>query len=151
MPFREVVPEGLDRLERAQWIAGQVGVDGEVANIWEEDDRITIPMTRPGERLTIRVDLAAGSAVIEHRSTTLWDRLIYLHKTPGPHLAGFRGNWVFTRLWRGLVDGTVALLLFSSASGVYLWLLARAQRRAGLALLGAGGCSFVLLLLALTA
>lgn len=151
VPIDTDLPEGLGRLDRALWIAEQAGVVGEIESIRERGDVVTIPVARPGVHLTIRADLAAGTAEIESRSTALWDRLIYLHRTPGPHLAGFRGNWVFTRIWRGLVDSTVALLLFSSATGVYLWLLVKAQRRAGLALLGAGGLTFVLLVIALTA
>ena len=151
VPIGTSLPEGLGRLDRAMWIAEQAGVVGEIENVWEKGDVVTVPVARPGVHITIRADLAAGTAAIESRTTALWDRLIYLHRTPGSHMAGFRGNWIFTRIWRGLVDGTVALLLFSSASGIYLWLLVRAQRRAGLALLGAGGLTFVLLVMALTA
>ena len=130
---------------------GQAGVVGEIGSISEEENAITVRVGRPGVRFTIRADLAAGTAEIESRSTAFWERLIFLHKTPGPHLAGFRGNWVFSQIWRGLVDGTVALLLCSSATGIYLWLLIKAQRRTGLVLLAAGSLTFVLLVMALTA
>lgn len=148
--FPAGLPEGLEPLDRAKWIARQAGVVGEIEGIRESGGVIEVPVARPGERFSIRADLAVGTGQVEARRAGLWDRLIYLHRTPGPHLAGFRGNWAFTRIWRALVDGTVALLLFSSASGIYLWLLVRAQRRTGLALLGAGGLTFALLVMALT-
>lgn len=151
VPINTSIPAELERLGKALWLAEQAGVVGEIESIRESGDVVTIPVARPGLRITITANLAAGTARIESRSTAFWDRLIYLHKTPGPHLAGFRGNWVFVRIWRGLVDGTVALLLFSTASGIYLWLLIKAQRRTGLALLGAGALTFVLLVSALTA
>lgn len=149
IPISTNMPEGLAPLDKALWITEQAGVVGEVLSIVVNGNMATIPVARPGVRLTIQADLAAGTAQIESRSTTLWDRLIFMHKTPGPHLAGFRGNWIFTKIWRGLVDGAVALLLFSTASGVYLWLLVKAQRRTGLVLLGAGGLTFVVLVAAL--
>lgn len=65
-----------------------------------------------------------------------------LHKSPGPHLADMRMNWVYMRIWRWLADATVYLLLFVSASGIYLWHVIRAERRAGLVLLAAGAISF---------
>ena len=151
VPISTNVPKGLEDLAKALWIVEQVGVEGEIQYIRGSGDVVTIPVATPGLRLTIRADLTAGAATIESRKTALWDRLIYLHKTPGPHMAGFRGNWVFTQIWGGLVDGTVALILFSSVSGVYLWLLISAQRRTGIVLLGLGGLTLVLLISALTA
>ena len=145
------MPEGLDQLERARWVAAQAGVGGEIKSIQRRGDVVSVSVEVPGGHTTILADLAAGTAQIERRSVSLWDRLIYLHKTPGPHLAGFRGNWVFARIWRGLADGTVALLLFSGASGAYLWVLARAQRRAGLACAGAGVLTLALLVAAMAA
>jgi hypothetical protein len=150
-PLNGDLPEGMERLEQAKWIASQLGVVGEIQSIRQDGHIVTVPVAVPGERIEIRADLEAGTAEVERVRTGLWDRLIFLHKTPGPHLAGFRGNWIFIQIWRGLVDGTVALLLFSTASGVYLWLLLRDQRRGGLILLGAGGATFVLLLVGLIA
>lgn len=151
VPLNGDLPDGMERLEQARWITNQLDIVGEIQSIRQDGRIVTVPVAVPGERIEIRADLEAGTAEIERVRTGLWDRLIFLHETPGPHLAGFRGNWIFTRIWRGLVDGTVALLLFSTASGIYLWLLLRGQRRSGLLLLGAGGLTFVLLLVGLTA
>jgi len=54
---------------------------------------------------------------------------------PGQHNAAIRGNVWFMRFWRWLADITVYLVLFISISGIYLWLVLRAERRIGLALL----------------
>lgn len=144
-------PAEADRLATARWIAERAGVAGEIENVFLDGDAVRVPVALPGAQIEIHADLAAGTARVERRATSLWDRLIYLHRSPGPHLAGFRGNWVFTRVWRALADATVALLLFSGASGIYLWLLVRAQRRTGLACLGGGTLLFALLLAGLTA
>ena len=151
VPLAAPIPEGLDNLQTARWLREQLGFSGDVGYLSRDGQRVTTYFERPGVRVDVEADLAAGTATLTHTRTDLWERLIYLHRSPGPHLAGFRGNWVFTRIWRSLADATVAILLFSTVSGLYLWLLLRAERRTGLALLGAGATSFVLLLLALTA
>jgi hypothetical protein len=68
--------------------------------------------------------------------------LVYLHKSPGQHNANIRGNWIFTRLWRILVDSVVYVLLFLTTGGVYLWAVIKAERKTGLICLGAGMVCF---------
>ena len=65
-----------------------------------------------------------------------------LHKSPGPHLADIRMNWIVMRVWSWFADATVYLLLFISVSGIYLWAVLRSERRIGLAMLGAGAVTF---------
>ena len=64
------------------------------------------------------------------------------NKAPGPHLADIRMNWVPMRIWHWLGDATAYLLLFLSASGIYLWTALRSERRVGIAMLIAGAVSF---------
>lgn len=146
-----VIRTDLESLPLAQDIMQQVGVSGEIEffRYQPQQKRLVIPVMRPGWRAKITVDVARRTAQIEQRRTGFWDALLYLHKSPGPHLAGFRGNWIFTRIWGGLADATACLLLFLAASGVYLWLLLRSERRIGLILMGAGSLSFFALVLAL--
>ena len=90
----------------------------------------------------MRVDLASGVTELEQRETGIWDAMVYLHKMPGPHNVSVRGNWIMTRIWGWLADWTVYLLLFVTASGVYLWTVLKAERKAGLIFLGTGVLSF---------
>jgi hypothetical protein len=80
--------------------------------------------------------------VISQRPTGLLESVAYLHKMPGPHNAELRGNWFWIWLWRWLADWTVYLLLFISASGLYLWFAIKAERQIGLGLLAAGAVCF---------
>jgi hypothetical protein len=139
------VPEGEDNLELAKQIQRQIGVTGEIDFISRnlEKHRLSFPIKRPGEHTTVRVDLASGTTQIEQQETGVWDAMIYLHKMPGPHNVAVRGNWIFTRVWGWLADATVYLLLFLTASGVYLWSLLKAERKAGLIFLGSGVLSFL--------
>ena len=151
-----VAVTGLDlenSLELAKRIQQQVGVAGEIdfINRNEEERRVSFPITAPGERTMVRVDLSTGIAELERRETGVWDAMVYLHKMPGPHNVSVRGNWFYTRAWGWLADATVYLLLFVTASGVYLWTVVKAERKAGLAFLGAGMLSFILLVTAVVA
>jgi hypothetical protein len=145
------VPEGLQGLDLAHEIMRQAGVSGEVVyvSVEAQGSRLVFPVERPGRKVSIRADLAAKTASIEERPTTWTERLTFLHKYPGPHVANLRGNWFFTRLWGGLADGSAYLLLFASVTGIWLWLAARSERKAGLLCLGLGCASFAAILLAL--
>jgi hypothetical protein len=139
------VPDDEDAVRQARAILAQIGVVGEVEFVRREDEgrRLVIPVVVPGRRTTVRVDAVAGRAEVEEKRTGVWDSIVYLHKMPGQHLVSIRGNWVFMRLWRWLADATVYIALFLSATGVYLWVLLKAERKTGLVFLGLGILSFV--------
>ena len=148
------VPEGLESagglaaLERAQALMSQMNVAGEVGftRYSKASRHFSFPVSRPGLEVLVDVDLGARSATVSRRPTGALEAFSYLHKMPGPHNAAIRGNWVATRLWRWVADGTVYLLLFTSISGVFLWWAIKAERRIGLALLTTGAATFLILL-----
>ena len=135
---------GRDRVDAVRTLLGQAHVQGEVGFIQYSPKKrtLSIPVTVPGRSTTLDVDLNARTATIEERDTGFVDSLILLHKSPGPHLADIRMNWLPIWIWRLLADSTCYLLLFISASGIYLWAVLKAERRAGLVLLTAGTISF---------
>jgi hypothetical protein len=131
----------LDALQPALAAAGVQGEAGFVQHRPKEN-RLIIPITVPGRVTTVTIDLAKRSGSIEQRDTGLADALVLLHKSPGPHLVAIRMNWVWMRIWRWLADATVYLVLFISASGIYLWYALRAERPAGVTLVIAGAITF---------
>jgi hypothetical protein len=135
---------GRERIETLRPALDQIGVTGEVVNIRHvpKEHRLVIPVTVPGRETTVNIDLQTHTAEITRRTTGIWDAMITLHKSPGPHLEAIRMNWVMMRVWRWLADGTVYLLFFISISGIYLWIVLRAERRIGLVLMTAGAFSF---------
>jgi hypothetical protein len=143
------IPADMEGLEIARHIMRQVNVSGEIEFFQHNPQRrrFTIPVMKPGEKVTINVDLDSKTAEIEQRRTGFWNALLYLHKSPGPHLAGLRGNWFYTKFWMVLADTTVYLLLALSISGIYLWSLVKSERKAGLVLLGGGCITFLLIVL----
>ena len=144
------IPDGFDRLkgreavERAKAILPQVKASGEIGFLRyvAKERRLIFPVSRAGTEATVDVDLDARMATVTRRSMGLMESVSYLHKMPGPHNVAIRGNWVGTNAWRVLADATIYVLMFISLSGVYLWWAIRAERRVGLALLGAGGITF---------
>jgi hypothetical protein len=145
------VPDEENSLDLARSIREQIGESAEIGyvNLNQEKQRLSFPLEKPGERGMVHVDLATGVAEIETRQTGVWDAMIYLHEMPGPHNVAIRGNWLFTRLWGWVADATVYFILFVTATGVYLWTVLKAERKAGLIALGGGALSFFLLLFAL--
>jgi hypothetical protein len=140
-------------LDVAVHVRQELGIAGEIGYVSRKTGsrRINFPIESPGRTSNVSVDLSNGLATVERKESGVWDGLIYLHKMPGPHNANIRGNWVFTRIWGWLADGTVYVLLFLTASGIYLWTVLKADRRAGLIFFGAGMLSFMAILLAIVA
>jgi hypothetical protein len=138
------VARGREAAERARELVNQAGLTGEIGFVRyvRSEQRVVIPVSRPGLEATVDVDLARRVAVISQRPTGLLESVAYLHKMPGPHNAELRGNWFWIWLWRWLADWTVYLLLFISASGLYLWFAIKAERQIGLGLLAAGAVCF---------
>jgi hypothetical protein len=144
------LPPNLDRLENRQrvdavrLVLDQLGVTGEIYSIRHlpREHKLVIAVSLPGRETTVDLDYAQRVAMITPRDTGLAEAFVYLHKSPGPHLALIRGNWAMTQVWRFLADAAVYVLLFLSLSGIYLWTVLRAERTVGLVLIGVGAMSF---------
>jgi hypothetical protein len=152
------IPAGLEnlsgraRIDAVRPLLDRAGVHGEIGFIRyiPKEHRLSIPVGVPGRETTFDLDLNRRSATISGRETGILDALVQLHKSPGPHLAEIRMNWIAMRAWRWLADATV-YLLFISVSGIYLWTVLRLERRAGIAMLAAGAVSFFGIVYALVA
>jgi len=142
-----------DGLSLAKQVQQQLGVRGEIGYVSRnaKEGRLNFPIESPGHVTNVQVDLATHQATITRRETGIWDATIYLHKMPGPHNAAIRGNWIFTRAWSWLADASVYGILFLSLTGVYLWAVLKAERKAGLLFFGAGIFSFSAIVLAVVA
>jgi hypothetical protein len=106
--------QGRDAVDGARAILSQLGVLGEVGftRYVARERRFSFPVSKPGIQATVNVDLDARTAAITRRKTGVWETLAYLHKSPGPHNAAIRGNWVWTRVWRWLANATIYLTMF---------------------------------------
>ena len=142
-----IISGDTNSLSVARQIRDQLEVPGEIGfvNRNRRNQRISFPIETPGVTTSVRVDLGSGEATLERKETGMWTGMVYLHKIPGPHNVSVRGNWIATKAWGWAADASVYLLLFVSVSGIYLWVVLRAERKAGIVVLGAGAVTFVLL------
>ncbi|MBI5084082.1 MAG: hypothetical protein HZB13_05735 [Acidobacteria bacterium] len=144
--------DGRARVDALRAVLPQLGVEGEIGFVRHipKQRRLVFAASVPGRETTVSVDVAGRSATITQRDSGIWDGLVKLHKSPGPHLAAIRMNWFPMRVWQWFADGAVYLLLFTTLSGVYLWAVLRGERAAGLAMLIAGALSFIGIVYAIT-
>jgi hypothetical protein len=134
--------DGIPEAQQADFVLAQLKLSGEtMARRMPNQNRLQLVVARPADNHLIRVDLDTGAVEIERRVRDLLGVLIYLHFNPGPHKV-HGVTWIFSKLWGWSVDAVVCLLLFLTLSGIYLWLLLRAERKIGLTLLAAGVACF---------
>jgi hypothetical protein len=145
------VPPGLEaldgraRVDALQPVLESMGVAGEIGFVRHvpKEKRLIFAAAAPGRDANVDLDYGAGTATVTVRDTGFLDGLVTLHKAPGQHLAALRGNWWPMRVWGWFADATVYLVLFICASGLYLWWVLRAERRAGLLFMAAGALTFL--------
>jgi hypothetical protein len=145
----EIPSSDHTRMDVAKNILEQLEITGEIAGIFGDSIQMIIPVTLPGHRYSIKADLIAGKAYINSSRTSLWKRIIWLHKMPGPHNASIRGNWIKTKIWGSAVDLFVICLLFSSLTGILLWYYLKQERTIGIIALIIGLVSIALLIIGL--
>ena len=136
--------QGRARVDALRPVLDQLGVRGEVDFVRHiaKEHRLIVPVRLPGRDAIVDLDYEQRSATVTSKRQSLGDAVIYLHKMPGPHNADVRGNSRLVRGWRIVADATAYLLMFLTVSGIYLWVVLKAERRAGLALIAAGTVSF---------
>lgn len=138
-----------NRMDYAKDILEQLEISGEIAGIFGDSIQMIIPVTLPGFRYSIKADLITGKAYIHSSRTSLWKRIVWLHKMPGPHNASIRGNWIKTKIWGSALDVFVICLLFSALTGIVLWSFFKSERAIGIIALCIGFISIVLLIIGL--
>jgi hypothetical protein len=144
---------GRDQANALRPILDQLGVKGEINFIRRitKEHRLVVPVVLPGRETTVDLNLNTHTAAISVRETGFSDALVHLHKMPGPHNVAIRVNSPYMQIWRVLADVATYGLLFLTLSGLYLWVVLRAERRVGLALLSLGAVSFFGLIYAVVA
>lgn len=138
-----------NKIEYARGILQAIDIEGEISNIFEDSITLYIPVTKPGYRISIKVNTLSGMVSIRSTPTSFWQKLIWLHKMPGPHNANIRGNWTQTQNWTSLVDFSVMALFFSTITGTILWYNVKNERKTGLIALIIGVLSMASLIIGL--
>ena len=147
--FSVAVSEETSNLQLATQILRQVDVSGEIMRVRDAraTRRLVIPVERPGQKITVRADLTRGTAEIEREDTGAgmrWSSCTPCRVRTTPTSAATGSSPGSGAGWP-----THFLILFVTASGVYLWTAVRAERRNGLLFSGGGGASFLLIVMAI--
>ena len=121
-------------------ILDQLNLSGEVVGRGQiRNGRTVIRVARPGNAKIITLTVGQDEAVISDRSFDLMDTMRYLHLNPGPHKSP---SWIGSIVWGWVADATVYITLLLTVTGIYLWLVLKAERKAGLLALGTGAVAF---------
>ncbi len=146
-PIHELEPEyrqmsafdftGSDSL-MAKKLLEQVNLDGEIEWITRTDTSFSFPLNKPGLTRWISLNRLTGRVTITGKEIGFFGATQFLHLMPGQHNAKMRGNSLLIKLWRVATDTLVYVVLFVSASGVFLWYYLRPERTLGIVSLSVG-------------
>lgn len=142
----KAIPYGRTDLETGKAIGRLLGIEGEIDHVFKGNDNLSIGIIRPGLETNIKVNTSTDSAFIRQEEKGGLGAVAYLHKMPGPHLAMFRKNTVFMKIWSFLADGTVYMIIFLTASGIFLWYFLKVERKPGYYAISLGILLFITLI-----
>ena len=130
-------------------IIKKLGIKGEIDYVSQNDNQISFPVILPGLTTKIKINKQTKEVLITRKEEGSLRATNFLHKMPGPHNVKLRGNSLFMQNWKIVADLVVYILLFLSASGIFLWYFLKAERKLGWVAIIFGAISFTGLLLLL--
>ncbi len=139
---RKVQPPDGNAMERAQNLARQLGLRGEIE--WtatpQPPGRFQFRVNRPGHVTDVKMDLATGSATVQRTDVNWWGVVRALHTFTGVHAADpvNRRDWIWTTIWAYSMDALAAGLIVTVLSGIYMWIQLRKKLLPGLVALSLG-------------
>ena len=140
------IPYDSTDLGTGKFIGHLLGIEGEIDHVFKGKDNLSIGIIRPGLETNIKINTVNDSVFIRQARKGGLGATAYLHKMPGPHLAVFRKNTVFMKIWSVLADATVYLILFLTVSGIFLWYFLKVERKMGFYAISFGLLLFITLL-----
>jgi hypothetical protein len=143
------IPYDTTDLQTAKGIIKKLGIKGEIDYVSQNDNQISFPVILPGLTTKIKINKQTKEVLITRKEEGSLRATNFLHKMPGPHNVKLRGNSLFMQNWKIVADLVVYILLFLSASGIFLWYFLKAERKLGWVAIILGAISFTGLLLLL--
>jgi hypothetical protein len=143
------IPCDTTDLQTAKGIIKKLGIKGEIDYVSQNENQISFPVILPGLTTKIKINKQTKEVLITKKEEGSLRATNFLHKMPGPHNVKLRGNSLFMQNWKIVADLVVYILLFLSASGIFLWYFLKAERKLGWVAIILGAISFTGLLLLL--
>ncbi len=117
----------LDKLAVVEWLRAELGMTGGVDSFEAEPESIRIVFKRPGLRAEANIKVADGHVELSTERRGISALLTDLHKGASSG-AG----------WKWVIDGTAALLVLGSLTGLILWISLPRRRALGIVALVVG-------------
>jgi hypothetical protein len=140
------IPSDSTDLLIAKAILKKLCKSGEIDYISKNKEQLVFPVRKPGSTTIVSINTNTRDVILTQKDEGVLRGLGYLHTMPGQHNAKIRGNSLLIRIWRSVADIVVYLLLFLTASGIFLWYRSGFERKSGLLILVLGMLSFMGLL-----
>jgi len=134
----------LPRNLEAREVAHRLPVRGELASVMLVAGGCELTITRPGATYLASYSAATGETSLHGRMSGFTGLLIGLHR-----ISGMTHGYAALSTWAGALALMSAALLALGASGLYLWWRNRAGRKIGIAVLAAGACVAVALIVSM--
>ena len=107
----------------------------------EASGDLQFDLETPGKSYTIQTIIGENNVRVQERRKGFWDVVTSLHAL------GSVPNMRFTSFWSFYTELCAGFVFFATASGVYLWLISRRERKIGISvLLGAALASIALMI-----
>ena len=123
----------IDQLGIVEWLRAEHGARGAVASFDQDEYEIVTVLERPGSRTAAMIDLASGTAVIDHERGGLLAIMGDIHN-------GKTGGLIATVM----IDAVALVLAFAAISGLILWLKQTNRRREAWIALGIGSAVYAI-------
>jgi hypothetical protein len=127
----QALVDSPDPLQIVEWLRREMKVKGLMNGNFESDEEShRVAFRSPGRNTQVTIDKVSGAVSITFESRGLYGRLDDLHKGMDTGLG-----------WRIILDVSAGLMVFSSLTGIILWLALPKRLKIGLAavLVGALG------------
>ena len=112
-------------------LMSQHGLVGELRQVQEEGDKVTLRIVRPGEVANVEYSRSSGEGVIKLRRHGALETMVQLHVNHG-----LWHDYFPAQAWAAISLLSSIGLLLLGASGIYLWFAHHKERVIGGVLLG---------------
>lgn len=146
-PIAVTLPAEGSNLEIARSVLSQIDIAGEIRTlrIDSEAGRLEINTTRPGLKTSVVVDTNTGTGTLTTTELNAWELLPSMHVMAGLHSnIPEKKNWAWTQAWSLIMDLTAIAMLVLAASGLYMWIGLKSERKIGLIVLESGATVFLI-------
>jgi hypothetical protein len=132
-----IISENSDSIALIDNLTKQLKFSGEISNVKINSESINFRIVKPGITRDITVDRKNGKCISKEIAFNFWGKIRSLHTFNGSDKLnqGIKLNWLFTRIWRLVMDSIALGLIFLCISSWIMWFNVRKSYPLGLMIL----------------